>query len=124
MGLRWTKFDGEYEKVHYDIHLHTGEKYTMCYPNEGNFHTLDGNKQIKGELVQYIKESKYHPMDDRALPNDKSQPQLLRFLYKARNKLKKDYDEGNTGKYPPLYSRDYVYGKFKSVEDMINILEF
>jgi hypothetical protein len=34
----------------------------MCYPNAGNFHTLEGTR-ITGEKVQYIRESKDHPLD-------------------------------------------------------------
>jgi hypothetical protein len=62
MNRQWKRFHGEYEKIHYDISLYTGEEYLMCYPNAGNFHTLEGTR-ITGEKVQYIRESKDHPLD-------------------------------------------------------------
>lgn len=60
--IYWRDFNGEYEKIHYDIQLHNGQMFEMCFPNAGTFHTLTG-EMIKGDVVRYIKESKYHPMD-------------------------------------------------------------
>lgn len=47
---RWVKFDGEYEKIFYDIETKDGEIICRCYPNAGNFHTPDG-RGIDGEDV-------------------------------------------------------------------------
>ncbi len=52
----WEKFNGEYEKVFYDIELKDGEVIIHCYPNAGNFHTPDG-RNIDGIEVLKIRES-------------------------------------------------------------------
>lgn len=52
----WVKFDGEYEKVFYDIETKEGKVTKKCYPNAGNFHTPDG-QVVDGEDVQMIRVS-------------------------------------------------------------------
>lgn len=61
--IRWTRFNGEYEKIHHDIQLLDGQVHRMCWPNAGMFHTRKG-EEIPGELVKYIRISKNHPLDD------------------------------------------------------------
>lgn len=51
---RWVKFDGEYEKVFYDIETKDGEISNRCYPNAGNFHTSDG-RVVDGDDVLNVR---------------------------------------------------------------------
>lgn len=52
-----------------------------------------------------------------------NQQELLAFLKRAKVKMEQDYKDGNEGKYPPLYSRDYLFGKLKAVKETIQIIE-
>ena len=34
-----------------------------------------------------------------------------------------DYNNNREGKYPPLYSKDYLFGKLKATRELINYIE-
>jgi len=61
----WNKFNGNYEKLFYDIQIKNRDKtweceYEViehCWPNAGKFHTPDG-EVIDGKFIFYIRESK------------------------------------------------------------------
>lgn len=48
---------------------------------------------------------------------------LLNKLYKSKTQIEKDLADNNLRKYPPLYSKDYVFGKLQTIKDIINLLE-
>lgn len=49
--------------------------------------------------------------------------EILSFLRRCEAKMDDDYAEGRWGKYPPLYSKDYLFGKLKAVKEMIQRIE-
>lgn len=53
---KWVKFNGEYEKVWYDIETKDGEIINRCYPNAGCFHTPEG-QMIDGDAVLNVRVS-------------------------------------------------------------------
>ena len=48
---------------------------------------------------------------------------LLKFLKMAKNNMQNDYDNEREEKYPPLYSKDYLFGKLKATTEIIRIIE-
>jgi len=52
----WVKFDGEYEKIFYDIETKDGEIFLRCYPNAGDFHTPKG-QLVDGDDVLKVRVS-------------------------------------------------------------------
>lgn len=58
----YIKYNGDYEKVYYDIKTYDGKEYSICYPIAGDFHTVAG-KHIKGHDVELFKLSDKHPLD-------------------------------------------------------------
>lgn len=51
------------------------------------------------------------------------QKKLLEFLHKSEVKMDWDYENEREGHYPPLYSRDYLFGKLKAVREIIQLIE-
>ena len=49
--------------------------------------------------------------------------EFLEFLRRCEIKMADDLDKGLWGKYPPLYSKDYLFGKLKAVREMIQRIE-
>ena len=49
--------------------------------------------------------------------------EFLQFLRKSEIKMTDDLEKGRWGKYPPLYSKDYLFGKLKAVREMIQRIE-
>jgi hypothetical protein len=55
--------------------------------------------------------------------NNMDRKEILSFLRRCEAKMDDDYAEGRWGKYPPLYSKDYLFGKLKAVKEMIQRIE-
>ena len=57
MNDEWQEYDGNYEKVEYDIKLTDGTVIENCWPNAGTFHVLDDTRRIiNGDSVTHIRE--------------------------------------------------------------------
>jgi hypothetical protein len=52
-----------------------------------------------------------------------NQKELLEKLHRAQDRMEKDHDNGLWGKYPPLYSSDYLFGRIKVVKETIQLIE-
>ena len=48
---------------------------------------------------------------------------LLNKLHRSKEQMEKDLDANDLRKYPPLYSKDYVFGKLQTIKEIINLLE-
>jgi hypothetical protein len=46
IGKSWIIWDGNYEKVFYDIKLPDGTVYTHCWPNAGRMYALSPSGKI------------------------------------------------------------------------------
>ena len=58
----YLRYDGDYDKVWYDIITFNGVRYGFCWPNAGMFHTLNG-RYISGNDVFAVKKSVGTPFD-------------------------------------------------------------
>ena len=58
-------WDGDYEKVHYDVLLKDGTMRKWCWPNAGKFHDGHGDgRTITAKEILGIRESPNHPLDE------------------------------------------------------------
>ena len=48
---------------------------------------------------------------------------LLSSLHRNKRMLEEDIMEENTGKYPPLYSMDYMHGRLRAINEVLQIME-
>lgn len=48
---------------------------------------------------------------------------ILDSLYRSKKQMEEDYESGNEGKYPPLYSRDFLFGKLQLAKETIQLIE-
>jgi hypothetical protein len=49
---------------------------------------------------------------------------LIKRIKYWEGKMSEDYDNGKEGKYPPLYSKDYLFGKLKATRELIYFLKW
>jgi hypothetical protein len=66
----FAPWDGDYDKKHYDVVLHTGELVYLCWPNAGKMMEVeygvpgvDGGRVFEPAEVRYVRVSPVHPMD-------------------------------------------------------------
>lgn len=55
--------------------------------------------------------------------NQLSRSEIKKLLEIARDRMEKDYKNDNFKKYPPLYSKDYLFGKIKAVKEILVFID-